>query len=148
MPHACTRGFNTWRNLFACAQGTENQAYNVQEFVCKWSFLWQKVISLPNWERDIKNRVILDIMNGDCDGPYQAGGSLSAMPADSSTPPLSSLLSFGCHIAEPDSMGITWTGGNGKPAAMDLYISMMDRIWSSSPWGVLFMVEGEHRLCC
>jgi hypothetical protein len=37
-------------------QGTEPQAYNVKEFVCKWRSLVSRVLSLSNWEEDIKGR--------------------------------------------------------------------------------------------
>ncbi|WIA18743.1 hypothetical protein OEZ85_003433 [Tetradesmus obliquus] len=43
--------------------GTEPQAYNVKEFVCKWRSLVSRVKSVNNWEEDIKGRVFIDVMN-------------------------------------------------------------------------------------
>eukprot|EP00775_Hariotina_reticulata_P012217 gene12217-12355_t len=84
---------------------TEFQANNVAEFTCKWRNLVSRVVSLYNWDTDIRGRLIIDIMN------------------------------------EPDSMGLAWEPANGKPGARELYISVMDNLYSLSR-DLLFMVEG------
>lgn len=42
---------------------TEPQAYNVNEFVCKWRVLMSRVLGLPNFASDIKDRIFVDVMN-------------------------------------------------------------------------------------
>jgi hypothetical protein len=46
---------------------------------------------------------------------------------------------------EPDSMGLAWEPANGKPGARELYISVMDNLYSLSG-DMLFMVEGKAAL--
>ena len=43
-------------------------------------------------------------------------------------------------------MGISWEASNGKPGASDLYFSVMDDLWSNSPWGVLFVIQGSGQV--
>jgi hypothetical protein len=38
---------------------TEPQAFNIQEFVCKWRVLVSRVMGLYNFEDDIKGRIFL-----------------------------------------------------------------------------------------
>jgi hypothetical protein len=44
---------------FIFAQNTEFQSYNVAEFTCKWRNLVSRVVSLYNWETDIRGRLII-----------------------------------------------------------------------------------------
>jgi len=44
-------------------QGLEHQAYSVKEFVDGWVRLWKQVSCLPNFHRDLANRVFVDVMN-------------------------------------------------------------------------------------
>lgn len=39
---------------------TEPQAYNVNEFVCKWRVLMSYVMALPNFQNDLKDRIFVD----------------------------------------------------------------------------------------
>lgn len=38
---------------------TEPQAFNIQEFVCKWRVLTSRIMGLYNYEDDIKGRIFL-----------------------------------------------------------------------------------------
>lgn len=42
---------------------TEPQAYNIKEFVCKWRVLMARVLAIPNFWDDIKDRIFVDVMN-------------------------------------------------------------------------------------
>jgi hypothetical protein len=43
--------------------GTEEHAYNLQDFVSAWADLWKAVSCLPNFQLDIAGRVLVDVMN-------------------------------------------------------------------------------------
>lgn len=63
-----THALNAYRHVlpmqwFAVAQGLEDHAYDVTRFVDAWAALWKQVSCLPNFQRDIANRVFVDIMN-------------------------------------------------------------------------------------
>jgi hypothetical protein len=45
---------------------TEPQAYSVQEFVCKWRVLMSRVLAIPNFKDDIKDRVLIDVGSTHC----------------------------------------------------------------------------------
>lgn len=43
--------------------GTENQAYDLNQFASQWALVWKKVTCLPNFGADIAGRVFVDVMN-------------------------------------------------------------------------------------
>ncbi|KAF8055094.1 SYT1 [Scenedesmus sp. PABB004] len=43
--------------------GLENHAYDLAAFVEAWEGLWRQVSCLPNFQRDLANRVFVDVMN-------------------------------------------------------------------------------------
>jgi hypothetical protein len=43
---------------------------------------------------------------------------------------------------EPDSMGISWEAGGGRPGAHQLYLATADALWQATPGAVLFMFQG------
>jgi hypothetical protein len=44
-------------------QGMEQTAYVVEDFVREWKKVWAAMACLPNFERDIKGRLLVDICN-------------------------------------------------------------------------------------
>jgi hypothetical protein len=44
-------------------QGLEQHAYNLVDFVTYWGNLWRRVTCLPNFNSDLANRVLIDVMN-------------------------------------------------------------------------------------
>jgi hypothetical protein len=42
---------------------TEPQAFNIKEYVCKWRVLMSRVLAIPNFWEDIKDRVFVDLLN-------------------------------------------------------------------------------------
>ncbi|KAF6263154.1 glycoside hydrolase superfamily [Scenedesmus sp. NREL 46B-D3] len=44
-------------------QGLEQHAYALSEFVTAWGNLWRQVTCLPNFDKDLANRVLVDVMN-------------------------------------------------------------------------------------
>jgi hypothetical protein len=44
-------------------QGLEQHAYDLVDFVTYWGNLWRRVTCLPNFNSDLANRVLVDVMN-------------------------------------------------------------------------------------
>lgn len=42
---------------------TENHPFFVKKFVDAWDALWTRIVNLPNFEKELKGRIIIDIMN-------------------------------------------------------------------------------------
>lgn len=38
---------------------TEPQALNIKEFVCKWRFLMNRVLAIPNFQEDLRDRIFV-----------------------------------------------------------------------------------------
>ncbi len=49
-------------------------------------------------------------------------------------------------LNEPDSIGLNWNGGNGKPAVSDLFLGAMDAMWALTPGKMVFFVEGSGQV--
>lgn len=44
-------------------QGMEQTSYVVDDFVREWKKVWEAVACLPNFESDIKGRLLVDLSN-------------------------------------------------------------------------------------
>jgi hypothetical protein len=57
-------------------QGMEQTSYVVDDFVREWKKVWEAVACLPNFESDLKGRLLVDLAN-EPDSQWQVRGQTS-----------------------------------------------------------------------